>query len=172
MFDKQRGRFMEAFYKETPKPHGYLLVDNKPDTPLDKQVIGDIFDKCHVYSSINKANVESKRVETAVLVDLSLSHSPSIFWSDAVISVWQNYTNNAEYVKSLPQGYAIVEMYKSSRNPNRPNQPGVSMGGELYWPAKIRNQSNGNFKWVNIHEKDPTVKGVIDDAIARENILT
>ena len=84
--------------------------------------------------------------------------------------MWQNYTNKAEYVKSLPQGYATVE--KSSRNPNRPNQPGVSMVGELYWPAKIRNQSNGNFKWVNIHEKDPTVKGVIDNAIASKDILT
>ena len=33
MFDKNRVHFMNAYYKETEKPFGYLLVDNKPDTP-------------------------------------------------------------------------------------------------------------------------------------------
>ncbi len=36
MFDKNRDRFMSAYYKETEKPYGYLLVDNKPDTPVNK----------------------------------------------------------------------------------------------------------------------------------------
>jgi hypothetical protein len=31
---------MSAYHRETEKPFGYLLVDNKPDTPADKQVIG------------------------------------------------------------------------------------------------------------------------------------
>ena len=31
MFDKKRVHFMNAYYKETEKPFGYLLVDNKPD---------------------------------------------------------------------------------------------------------------------------------------------
>jgi hypothetical protein len=39
MFDKNRVHFMNAYYKETEKPFGYLLVDNKPDTPADKQVL-------------------------------------------------------------------------------------------------------------------------------------
>ncbi|KAK3727741.1 hypothetical protein QZH41_005202 [Actinostola sp. cb2023] len=49
MFDKNRDQFMTAYHRETEKPFGYLLVDNKPDTPADKQVLGDIFGGCHVY---------------------------------------------------------------------------------------------------------------------------
>ena len=44
MFDKNRVHFMNAYYKQTEKPFGYLVVDNKPDTPADKQVLGDLFD--------------------------------------------------------------------------------------------------------------------------------
>ncbi|XP_020907582.2 uncharacterized protein LOC110245632 [Exaiptasia diaphana] len=168
MFDKQRNRFMEAFYRETQKPFGYLLVDNKPDTPVDKQVIGDIFGQCHVFSSINKANEESERAKSSA--DVIQSRAPSVFWSDAVIHVWQNYTNDVKYVKSIPQGYTIVEMYKTSRNPHHPNQPGVSLGGELYWPVKIRNLCNGSFKWVNLHEDDPIVKIIVQEALAGEMI--
>ena len=36
---------MKAYCKETEKP----LMDNKPDTPTDEQVLGDLFGDCHVY---------------------------------------------------------------------------------------------------------------------------
>ena len=49
MFDKNRVHFMNAYYKETEKPFGYLLVDNKPDTPADKQILADLFGECYVY---------------------------------------------------------------------------------------------------------------------------
>ena len=32
MFDENRVHFMNAYHKETEKPYGYLLVDNKPGT--------------------------------------------------------------------------------------------------------------------------------------------
>ena len=47
--DKNRVNFMNGYYKETEKQFGYLLVDNKPDTPPDKQVLADLFGKCYVY---------------------------------------------------------------------------------------------------------------------------
>ena len=31
------------------KPIGYWLVDNKPDTPAEKQILGGLFDECYVY---------------------------------------------------------------------------------------------------------------------------
>ena len=43
MFDKNRVHFMSAYYKETEKPFGYLSVDNKPNTPADKQVLIQTF---------------------------------------------------------------------------------------------------------------------------------
>ena len=38
MFDKNRVHPMNAYYKETEKPFGYLLVDNNPHKPPDKQL--------------------------------------------------------------------------------------------------------------------------------------
>ena len=49
MFDLNRVHFRNAYYKETEKPFGYLLVNNKPDTPVDKQILGDLFGECYVY---------------------------------------------------------------------------------------------------------------------------
>ena len=54
MFDKNRQRFMSAYYQETDKPYGYLFVDNRPDTSGNKQVLNDIFGSCRGYPSINK----------------------------------------------------------------------------------------------------------------------
>ena len=49
MFDKNRVHFMNAYYKETEKPFGFLLVDNKPCTPADKQIVADLFEECYAY---------------------------------------------------------------------------------------------------------------------------
>ena len=49
MFDKNRVHFMNAYYKGTEKPYGYLLVDSKPGTPPDNQILADLFGKCRAY---------------------------------------------------------------------------------------------------------------------------
>ena len=64
MFDKNRVHFMNAYYKETEKPFGYLLVDNKPDTPADKQVLGDLFGDCRVYLFATQTKVNSTIVSS------------------------------------------------------------------------------------------------------------
>ena len=40
---------MNAYYKETEKPFGYLLVDSKPNTLPDKQILVDLFGECYDY---------------------------------------------------------------------------------------------------------------------------
>ena len=66
MFDKNRQRFISAYYQETDKPYGYLFVDNRPDTPGNKQVLSEIFGSCLVFLSINKSMKSAKeKVETA-----------------------------------------------------------------------------------------------------------
>jgi hypothetical protein len=118
MFDKNRVHFMNAYYKETEKPFGYLVVDNKPDTPADKQVLGDLFGDCRVYLFATQTKENSTNVEPTP------SHKPGrkqhkhhtyITWSDATIPEWQNYTKEAQVVRNIPEGYVITEMYKSSR---------------------------------------------------------
>ena len=39
MFDKNRPRFMSAYFQETERAFGYIFVDNRPNTPSDKQVL-------------------------------------------------------------------------------------------------------------------------------------
>ena len=55
--------FMNAFYKETEKPFGYLLVDNKSNTPPHKQVLANLFGECYVYH-FAVSSTEPTRVET------------------------------------------------------------------------------------------------------------
>ena len=52
MSDKNRIYFMNAYYKETEKPFGYLLVDNKPSTPGDKEVLGDLLENAMFITSV------------------------------------------------------------------------------------------------------------------------
>ena len=60
MFDEKRIHFMNTYCKETKKPFGYLLMDNKPNTPADKQVLGDIFGETYVYHFDVRSPVETK----------------------------------------------------------------------------------------------------------------
>ena len=46
MFNKNSPRFMSSYFQETERAFGYIFVDNRPDTPSDKQVFGDIFSSC------------------------------------------------------------------------------------------------------------------------------
>ena len=63
MFGKNRVHFMNAYYKETEKPYGYLLVDNKPGTSADNQILADLFGECYAYHfGVN--STEPTRVET------------------------------------------------------------------------------------------------------------
>ena len=52
MFDKNRVHFMNAYYKETEKPYGYLLVDNKPGTPPDNRILAALFGNAMLITSL------------------------------------------------------------------------------------------------------------------------
>ena len=58
MFDENRVHFMNAYFKETEKPFGYLLVDNKPCTPADKQIVADLLGKHSLLESIVKIGLD------------------------------------------------------------------------------------------------------------------
>ena len=64
----------------------------------------------------------------------------------------------APAIRKIPQGYAIIEMYRMSRNKINPNRAGVDINGERYWPVKIKHRSTGHTKWVNLHEDVPTIR--------------
>ena len=61
MFDKNLPRFMSAYFQETERAFRYIFVDNRPDTPNNKQVLSDINGSCRRYPTTNSP---AKSVET------------------------------------------------------------------------------------------------------------
>ena len=75
MFDKNRQRFMAAYYRETEKPYGYIFVDNRPNTPGNRQVLSEIFGSCRVYPTVNKSLKPEEKVEANPPKDLEITAS-------------------------------------------------------------------------------------------------
>ena len=70
IFDKHRDRFITAYSEVTREPYAcILLVDSKPDTPADKQVLYDIFGSCRAYADINSTSAFNENKLTLDLVD-------------------------------------------------------------------------------------------------------
>ena len=181
MFDKNRVHFINTYCKETEKPFGYLLVDNKPDTPADKQTLADLFGECYVYhfgvSSTKPTRVETKPVgkhSTATKTTSSRKNPvQTVTWSDVPNDVWLKYTLGAPEFLKIPEGYVIIEMYNTSRNKSyQPRRGGVLINDENYWPVKLKHRSTGHIKWVNLHSDDPTVQSIVKETMenaARSN---
>ena len=55
---------MTAYSEVTREPYACILLDNKPDTPADKQVLYDIFGSCRAYVNINSTSASIERKQT------------------------------------------------------------------------------------------------------------
>ena len=55
IFAKDRPNFMSAYVKETERSYGYLLIDNQPKTPAEKQVLANVFENCQAYPHITSS---------------------------------------------------------------------------------------------------------------------
>ena len=55
IFAKDKSNFMSAYAKETERPYGYLLINNQPKTPTEKQVLANVFEKCQAYPHITSS---------------------------------------------------------------------------------------------------------------------
>ena len=49
MFTNNNDLFMDIYRSVTEEPHGYILIDNKPETLAGHQVLSDVFDKALRY---------------------------------------------------------------------------------------------------------------------------
>ena len=174
MFDKNRVHFMNAYYKETEKPFGYLLVDNKPCTPANKQILADLFGECYAYQfGVNNTEptcVETKpagKHSTTPVTKTTSSRKRSvqtITWSDIPNDVWHKNTLGAPAVRKIPEGYVIIEMYNTSHNEIiQPVRGGVLINDENYWPVKLKHRGSGHIKWVNLHSDEPTVRSIVKE---------
>ena len=50
IFDKQKPLFMEIYNEITVKPFSYVLIDNKADTAVHRQIINGVFGTCVSYA--------------------------------------------------------------------------------------------------------------------------
>ena len=168
MFNKNRPRFMSAYFQETERAFGSLFVDNRPDTPNDKQVLSDIFCSCRRYPTINSSTKSAGTVKTTSYKEniaceaRSTVKSPPVVkssqsiakrsrpfpfdsvWSEAAYPVVQNYIQGAPRCQTLPKDFGITEMYRIARHLYDPYLPSYSYGN--YWPVKIRHYCNGKSK--------------------------
>ena len=161
---------MNAYYKETEKPFGYLLVDNKPGTPAVKQILADLFGECYAYhfgvNSTEPTRVETKPVgkHSTTTKTTSSRKLQTVTWSNATIPQWQKYTSRAPEVRKIPEGYVIIEMYNTSCNKSyQPVRGGVEIIGENYWPVKLKHRSTGHTKWLNLHSDELTVQSIVKE---------
>ena len=166
-FDKNRVHFINAYYKETEKPFGYLLVDNKPHTPADKQILGDLCGECYVYHFGVKSPIETKPAgkHSTTTKTTSSRKLQTVTWSEVTNDVWENYRLGAPTVRKIPKGYVIIEMYTNSRNRVNPSRSGVEIHDERFWPVKLKHRSTGHIKWVHLHEDEPTVQSIVKETM-------
>ena len=126
-------------------------MDNKPDTPADKQILADLFGECYVYhfgvnstepTCVGTKPAGQKRRDYVCHLGKKVNctkfakrdHSPGrkqstqTNWSEASIPEWQKYTLEAQAVRKIPEGYVIdIEMYTTSRNKiHQPVRGGVN----------------------------------------------
>ena len=158
MFDKNRQRFMAAYYRETEKPYGYIFVDNRPNTPGNRQVLSEVFGSCPVYPTINKSLKPEEKVETNPPKNLEITASCAtqfsrrthkyfdLVWSTESWPAVQNYIQQAPHCKIIPEGYGLAEMYTSTQNPFNHRLPTVLYAGGRYWPVKWRHFFKRNDK--------------------------
>ena len=50
IFDEQKSLFMSIYNDVTIKPYSYVLVDNKADTSVHRQIVSDVFGSCVSYT--------------------------------------------------------------------------------------------------------------------------
>ena len=82
IFDTNRVHFMNAYYKETEKPYGYLLGDNKPNTTPDNQILADLFGECYAYH-LGVNSTEPTRVEYQACRQTQHSNQNHLFNEEA-----------------------------------------------------------------------------------------
>ena len=92
---------------------------------------------------------------------------PAITWSDASISTWLDHLQGAKEIKTLPENYAIVEMFTTSRNQSVRGKSCCVSNSSHYWPVKLTNLKSGGFKWTYVHEEEATVKAFVKESLGR-----
>ena len=60
-FANENSKFMNVYRRETEKPYGYVLIDNKPETEPNYQVVCDVFSSPSRYARSEEFSIPTKK---------------------------------------------------------------------------------------------------------------
>ena len=186
VFDKNRNVFMEAYNKITSVPYRYVVIDNKPGTSADRQVLTDIFGSCQAYPFINSVDKNSRRTDSVDTV--SKTSSPPAYgvpadeikyqrktnkpphaekWLDSLISEWQPMFQSAPKEKDIPKDYRIHRLCNTSQNKQNPSVSVSSFQSNwtnlCVWPVQLTHIESGLIKHVLLSDRNEELRKVLTE---------
>ena len=79
IFDNQKSLFMSIYNDVTIKPYSYVLVDNKADTSVRRQIVSDVFGSCVSYTLpgiLGSMTIEPQSAESMNTIDGDVQSLP------------------------------------------------------------------------------------------------
>ena len=138
MFDKNRKNFMTAYYHETERPYGYVVIDNQPKTTSEKQVVSEVFGKCKSYPHISTQS-ETTQVTTDVqpLPKQSVKRKPENEKPPAKRKRTEG--EQAKTVKQSAKKPKKVKTLPKTQSKSKPKYPIAKMRWESFTTTKTKN---------------------------------
>ena len=118
---------MAAYAKETERPFGYILVDNRPrlDTTSDKQVLSDIFESCHCYPTLtNKPRETFEEQPRTTVQDQPVTLKPTVKAKSSTSNVKQTLKVKSAKpnVKPTVKVNPTLKLKEKARKHNEPHR--------------------------------------------------
>ena len=143
IFAKDRSNFMKVYAKETEKPYGYLLVDNQPKTPTEKQVVAEVFENCHCYPNITTCTKTVSEADKPELVSRKRPIDPPLV-KDKHRKQSEQKQKKSGTIKANP----VKQNVKSKRRRKQQGKTGYTSTLKL-----SPDRDSGNEKRVNFDEE-------------------
>ena len=77
-FGKDRANFMKAYTRETDKPFGYIILDNRSQASNEHQVVANVFGGCYTYPYITKTTSQTVQNKNSLQNSISLEEKPKL----------------------------------------------------------------------------------------------
>ena len=132
IFDKQKPLFMEIYHAITVKPYSYVLIDNKADTAVHRQIISGVFGTyvSNALPSTSKSQILRKRpaAKTSSEQGIALNSATRILQIDdrrgpLLVHLNQNQWSvvkdlfqKAANGRNTPAGWNIDRIYINNRS--------------------------------------------------------
>ena len=133
MFKKNRKNFMTAYYHETERPYGYMVIDNQPKTTSEKQVVSEVFGKCKSYPHIStQSEITQVTTDVQPLPKQSVKRKPENEKPPAKRK--RTKGEQAKTVKQSAKKPKKVKTLPKTQSKSKPKYPIAKMRWESFTP--------------------------------------